>query len=244
MDGIYFGTSAGSDEFAFNNSAEGISTIADFTSGSDIISLQGVNFGGSFFTGVAPPAASDGFIDFVTGSVLVSATADPTLLYETSTSALSFDPDGTGGDAATQFSTLIGAPGLSAIDFTIDPGNALPVNEAPTLSNNSALTLNERDTATISDILLQSTDTDNTAAEITYTVTDSPDFGTLNLNGVALSANSTFTQEDINTSKLTYTTNPVETASDNFIFTVSDGASGNIGSTVFSIGVTSVNETS
>jgi Ca2+-binding RTX toxin-like protein len=41
------------------------------------------------------------------------------ILYNTSTGALSYDPDGSGGTAAVQFATLTGHPTLVAGDFSI-----------------------------------------------------------------------------------------------------------------------------
>ena len=120
-------------------------------------------------------------------------------------------------------------------------------NFAPVNTNNRGLTLGERATLTIDNNLLLTTDVDNPPAQITYTITDAPDIGTLKLNGGVFTANSTFTQADINLSKLTYTHVPnspgAETPiSDLFKFTVADTQGSQLPETTFNIGFTPVDD--
>lgn len=58
-----------------------------------------------------------------------------------------------------------------------------PVNDAPVLTKNNTLTLAETTTTPLAGNLLQVFDLDNNPNQITYTLTDAPDFGTLKLNG-------------------------------------------------------------
>ena len=111
-------------------------------------------------------------------------------------------------------------------------------NDSPVLVINTGLTVDEGGTETITNAMLLVTDTDNTPAELVYTVVDSPDNGALKL-GVTLS--DTFTQKDIDDGILAYEHNGSETTSDSFVFSVSDGAGGTIGNTTFNISVKSVN---
>ena len=115
-------------------------------------------------------------------------------------------------------------------------------NAAPTLSKNTGLTLNEGATATISNTQLQTTDSDNTASQLTYTITDIPDNGTLKLNGNPIVLNGTFTQDDIDNSRVSYSHNGGGSSSDSFTFDVKDpSAAGPTGQT-FSITINSVND--
>lgn len=117
------------------------------------------------------------------------------------------------------------------------------VNDAPTVGTNLGITVSEGSADTvIAQAKLEVTDVDTAAASITYTLTAAPANGTLKKSGTALGVNGTFTQDDINNSRITYTHNGSETASDSFTFTVSDGAGGNIGATSFNITVTPMND--
>ncbi|HAX85517.1 MAG TPA: hypothetical protein DCY91_04425, partial [Cyanobacteria bacterium UBA11370] len=123
------------------------------------------------------------------------------------------------------------------------PNTPDTTNDAPGLTLNQGLTVNEAATATITAAKLKVTDADNTATQLIYTLTDLPDRGTLRLNGTALQLNHTFTQSDIDNNKITYQHNGSETTSDSFHFSVSDGAGGIINSTIFNITVNRVNDT-
>ncbi|CCI03457.1 Calx-beta domain-containing protein [Microcystis aeruginosa] len=115
-------------------------------------------------------------------------------------------------------------------------------NHPPQLTVNQNLTLDEGKNVNITSNQLQVSDADNTASEITYTLTDLPDNGSLLLNGLILALNGTFTQEDIDNNKLGYTHNGSETTNDSFSFTVADGAGGTIKTTTFNIVVNPVND--
>ena len=119
---------------------------------------------------------------------------------------------------------------------------AVGTNQAPTIATNNGLTLPEEGTATITRAMLEVTDADNSAVEITYTITVDSVHGMLRNNGIALGVGSTFTQDDINNGLLTYQDTDIETTADSFSFTVSDVAGGSIGSTTFNITVTPVND--
>ena len=58
-----------------------------------------------------------------------------------------------------------------------------PVNDAPVSASNNLLTLNEGKSANITNSHLNTTDVDDTSAELTYTITNLPSNGTLAVNG-------------------------------------------------------------
>jgi len=78
------------------------------------------------------------------------------------------------------------------------------------------------------------TDVDNTSTEIQYIVTELPASGTLFLNGVALVLNDTFTEDDLVNDRISYQVVSSPTASDRFVFTVTDG-SNTLSDNVFNI---------
>ncbi|MBT4500811.1 MAG: hypothetical protein HOC74_23985, partial [Gemmatimonadetes bacterium] len=123
--------------------------------------------------------------------------------------------------------------------------NVTPVNDSPVLATNAGLALTQGEEKVIGSAALQVTDVDNTTAQIAYTVTAVPTYGTLEKSGVALSANGTFTQQDVDNSLITYHHGNSHQIVDSFTATVADGAGGNIGATSFALNVDrAVSETS
>lgn len=107
----------GEDSFRFDalpDAATNIDVISDFAHGADRILLDNDIFAaftaigalpaGTFVSGVGQTAAND---------------ANDFLIYDSSTGALYYDPDGNGTSAATQFATLTGHPALTASDFVV-----------------------------------------------------------------------------------------------------------------------------
>ena len=110
------------------------------------------------------------------------------------------------------------------------------------LATNTGTTVNEASTGNvITTAMLETTDVDNTAAQLTYTVTAATGNGTLRLSGTALGVSDTFTQADIDAGLVTYDHDGSETVSDAFDFSVDDGA-GTSSSGTFNITVTPVND--
>ncbi|MBW4565401.1 MAG: DUF4347 domain-containing protein [Mojavia pulchra JT2-VF2] len=96
------------------------------------------------------------------------------------------------------------------------------LNDAPVLVNNATIPVNQGSIVTITSALLQTTDQDNTPTQLTYTLTNLPTAGTLQLNGNTLAVGGKFTQDDINNGHVTYLQNGSKTTSDSFGFTVFD----------------------
>jgi VCBS repeat-containing protein len=139
--------------------------------------------------------------------------------------------------------TFVTNDGSVSSDSRVANITVTPVNDAPTVGTNAGISVAEGSANTvIAKANLEVTDVDTDATSTTYTLTAAPAYGTLNLSGAALVVNDTFTQDDTNNSRITYTHNGSDTVSDSFSFTVSDGAGGSIGTTSFVITVTNVND--
>lgn len=114
--------------------------------------------------------------------------------------------------------------------------NVIAVNNAPVVMVNDPLILEQGATEPITTSRLQVTDPDN-IAEVTYTLTEDPAKGTLELDGVVLGISDTFSQADIDAELLRYVHGGADSAADSFTFTVADGLGGTVGPTVHSINV-------
>lgn len=101
-------------------------------------------------------------------------------------------------------------------------------NDTPVQAQKNTLTLNQGDGATITSALLSYTDTDDVAANLTYTVVSGPANGTLNLG-------SSFTQAAINGGTLSYTHAGTTTQSDSFVFNVRDDENATTANATFNI---------
>jgi Ca2+-binding RTX toxin-like protein len=104
---------AGADSFVFI-SLTGVDSLTDFTSGSDKIWLD---------TAVMTALGASGTLSldaFYSGAGAVSGNdATDRIIHDTTTGALYYDADGSGGEAAVQFAILTGAPSLRFDDFLI-----------------------------------------------------------------------------------------------------------------------------
>ena len=89
----------GEDTFVFLDPADGVDTITDFVSGEDRIEVSALRF----------TALTPGQTDAL-GTVL---------FYDTNTGALTYDPDGVGGDAGVEVAILSGAPALAGSDILV-----------------------------------------------------------------------------------------------------------------------------
>lgn len=106
---------AGDDIFRFDtrlSASSNVDQITDF-GGGDRIQLENAVFNRLRSTGTL----SDDF--FVSGDGAVALDANDHVIYDSSTGALYYDPDGSGSAAMVQFATLTGAPSLSASDILV-----------------------------------------------------------------------------------------------------------------------------
>ena len=135
--------------------------------------------------------------------------------------------------------------GTLTVSLTIGGGG--PGNEDPTLKVNRPLVTAEGSGGTvIGTTLLQSTDPEQGAAALTYTIGTAPGHGDLYLGATKLTAGGTFTQDDLDKGQVSFThdgTEPVGAAAGTtFTFTVTDGAGGSTGTKTFTIDFTPVND--
>lgn len=103
------------DYFVFNTALNGTSNvdnIQDFDAGDgDIIRLAG-----SIFGAAGDNLNADNFVANATG---VAETSDQVIIYNTATSELFYDADGSGSGAKVLFATLQGTPAIDASSFEI-----------------------------------------------------------------------------------------------------------------------------
>ncbi len=114
---------------------------------------------------------------------------------------------------------------LTLTAFTID-------TLAPSVDVFAPNTVNEGASDIITSSNLSSSDNNDSAADITYTLLGVPSNGTLSKNTVSLLVNDTFTQADIDNEAITYSHNGAELSLDSFTFNVSDSA-GNVNNNAF-----------
>lgn len=127
--------------------------------------------------------------------------------------------------------------GSAMFDLTITPAN-----DAPTLSTNAGLTLDEDTEASITSSDLSTSDVDDPTGNVRYTVTSTPSHGELRVGGAALSDNDTFTQKNIDEETVTYHPSQNFNGSDSFRFSVSDGKTSGASDETFSITVDPIND--
>ena len=119
--------------------------------------------------------------------------------------------------------------------FTLEVCSGQSV-ESPFIVNNNKILLPWNDTKTITTSDLKVEDNDNSAAELKYTIVQTPSVGQLKYNGVAVSVGTQFTQADIDSGKLEYSS--VGQNYDAYVsFTVIDGEGGFLGINNFDINV-------
>jgi hypothetical protein len=161
-------------------------------------------------------------------------------VFQVSNGTLQFKA-GTVLDYETQHSYTVSVRSTDSASLTYDKTLTVTltdVNDAPVLAVNAGASLTAGTTTTITQALLQATDADNTAAQLTYILQAAPGRGTLALNGTALAANDTFTQADIDGGLLTY--QGTQAGADSVDFIVADGAGQQVGPSSFSIAVAAV----
>jgi hypothetical protein len=79
-----------------------------------------------------------------------------------------------------------------------------PSNTAPVVAVNTQLSINRGGLSRISGNLLRSTDKEQGANQLIFTVTQLPQWGKLQLNGRTLNINETFTQADLDNDRVSY----------------------------------------
>jgi len=241
------GTRTATVSIANNDSDEGTYTFAIQGTGvsSDATLSASSTVKGQTVTGLGTPNSSIGSVTSGSVSITASQAADTTggssfvtqfvkadsgatvnkvVKYASSGLTDSFESDAAyANEAITNGDFFIvqvtAADGTTVNYYKI----TVTVAQAPVIAANSALTVSEGATGTVTATLLSTTDADTENTSVTYTVGTAPTNGTLKNNGTALTAGGTFTQADISSNYVTYTHDGSETTADSFTFTVSDG---------------------
>ncbi|MEM1214694.1 MAG: cadherin-like domain-containing protein, partial [Bacteroidota bacterium] len=108
----------------------------------------------------------------------------------------------------------------------------------PALSVNSILSVPHSDQRIVTNTHLQATDANSTPAELVYTIQTLPQEGVLQLNGITLGVNGTFTQADIDNGNLSYVHGGGMVLQDDFEFDLSNAAGVTLEDNVFQIEIT------
>ncbi len=116
------------------------------------------------------------------------------------------------------------------------------VNDPPELVINTGLSLDEGASESITDANLKATDNDTAAAQLTYTITDAPDYGWLALSGNRLGTGATFQQLDIDSGSLSYVHDGSENFADTLVFDLRDGDGAVFENQSFDITITKTND--
>ena len=153
--------------------------------------------------------------------------------------ALTFDPLGNfealgQGDSDTLTVDYTISDGRGGTDTATVTVTVNGVNDAPTLTVNDGVSVTTAGEVVIGSAELAFADVDNTAAELTYTLTTAPTDGEVQLNGTQTTS---FTQADLNAGLVTYE-HTGSNAADSFVFSVSDGDGGQVTGQTFDITIT------
>lgn len=116
--------------------------------------------------------------------------------------------------------------------------------EGPVLVVNDTLKTKPGENNAIRGGLLRAEDVNNGADELTYVLSTIPNEGELQMDGSALNVGMSFTQQDINSGRISYDHLGADNTVDGFVFTVNDGEGGFTGSHVFDIDVNESNPSS
>ncbi len=109
------------------------------------------------------------------------------------------------------------------------------VLDQPYMVKNDTLKIYPGNKRTITNELLLAADNNNSASELIYTLVYAPSSGILTFNGNQITAGARFTQEELNSAKISFEDTSEAEGSDYFSFTVADGQGGWIGITSFNI---------
>ena len=121
--------------------------------------------------------------------------------------------------------------------YTIEICGSISTN-APYIVNNEVIQIQPFNSPRISNDKLLTSDEDNSASELTYTLVLKPQFGELLWGGTPMNIGDKFTQADIDNAHISYT-NTEDVPEDAFYFTVEDGNGGWIEITKFTIEIDS-----
>ena len=143
------------------------------------------------------------------------------------------------------FGFIVNDGDRNSLDDNLLTFSVTPLNDSVQIGTNNILTVDEGDTGVvISNSYLNTTDVDDSSLDIEYEIVTDVVNGSLFSGGSQLSVGSRFTQEDIDTGRLTYNHDGLESTGDLFRFVVRDGLEDGAASSVenFVIDVDPVND--
>ena len=130
----------------------------------------------------------------------------------------------------------------SASGLTSATSSSFAVTAFPLVARNKGARTSEGGSVLLSTDLLQFTDAASTASQIVYTLGTAPTAGQLNKSGTALSTGNTFTQDDIDNGRISYTHSGDEVFGDGFSFTVQGSAGLSTSSFSFGLSINKSND--
>lgn len=158
-------------------------------------------------------------------AVLLLSGTDTVANYLQVLRTVSYDNSSQDPDTSVRSLTIVANDGDITSNTAIAIIQVFAQNDEQVLVDKNVATVAEGSTGNIiTTALLRTTDVDNTTVQLTYTVDSLPANGTLFRNGVALAANDTFTQADIDGNLIGYDHDGSDTSNDSFNFTVDDGS--------------------
>ena len=160
--------------------------------------------------------------------------SNTTGLVDGATFSLSLDGD-------TEITATAGSS-MSGSNSAVSNAAAAKIVAPPLPTNNRGVRLSESSSVALSTNLLSFADASSSTTQIVYTVQTVPMAGTITKSGSSLGTGSTFTQDDIDNSRISYAHGGAEIFKDNFIFTVSGTPGLATGSTAFSVEIDPVND--
>jgi hypothetical protein len=140
-----------------------------------------------------------------------------------------------GSETASDSFSFAVDDGVGTVTTGIFQIATIAVNDEQAITTNNPISVQSGATAAISAAMLVTSDPDNTAAQLTYTITSGPNHGTLLRAGAP---STTFTQADVNAGLVTYRNDNSQALSDSFTFTVNDGI-GAASTSIFNVNVIS-----
>ena len=219
-------------------------TTTDSTTGTRIISDTNRDSINTFasLTGMAQaqdPDADDSAFTWAGDLQDTSPTGFGTLSFDPGNTGMwTFDPDAAAINALSQGEQSVLIYDITATDAQGAISQAMPlmititgINDAPTQVISDGLSVTEGGEREITTALLQFNDVDNDAEDLTYTITDAPDYGKLQklVEGTwGDLGTDTFTQADIDAGRVRYQHGGSENLADSFEYSVRDGAEGDL----------------
>lgn len=126
--------------------------------------------------------------------------------------------------------------GPATLNITVNP-----VNDAPSITTNNPLTLNEGGTQQLTTAQLNIGDPDSNVGDISISVSNTPDHGFLALAGDLTTPITSFTLTQLQNGDVYYIHDGTENHADSFVFSASDGSDPSA-NTTFNINITPVND--